>query len=162
MNIKCMASDYVIKEKNSMYYVYNEVYEGSIKMIFIAFLIGLLIPNASDYYVPVCVEIKKKQQDIIVKKNLQIIGSDDYRYFIAKHQYVKWKKIYRIFKSIILVLTLFLNICFVLLFLKSNFNIIIGLCMLGVFFLSLGAVIKLEWNNYRRKQYEMIEIIFEK
>lgn len=61
MSIRCLANDYVVKEKDNIYYVYNEVYEDTLGKIIIASLIGLLIPKASDYYLPICIKIKKRK-----------------------------------------------------------------------------------------------------
>lgn len=36
MSIKCLASDYVVKEKDGICYVYNELYEELLKAIALA------------------------------------------------------------------------------------------------------------------------------
>lgn len=153
-----MASDYVVREKDGMYYVYNEVYEDTLGKIIAASLLGLLLPEASDYYLPICIKMKKTEGNIIVTKNLEVKGSLDFKYFIAKHQYQKWKKANRIIKSIIFMLGLLIDVFFIYLFWKSEFNAAMGLCTVGMLFLTIGAIVKLEWNNRKRMKYEMIDI----
>lgn len=160
MNIKCLANDYVVEEKDDMYYVYNEVYEDALIKIIAASLFGLLIPEASDYYLPLCIQIRKTQGNIIVTEKLEVKGRTDFKYFIARHQYQKWKKAYSIIKSIIFILGLLIDAFLVYLFLKSNFSVGMGLCAGAMLFLMIGAVIKLELNNRKRMKYEMIDIAF--
>lgn len=160
MSIRCLANDYVVKEKDNIYYVYNEVYEDTLGKIIIASLIGLLIPEASDYYLPICIKIKKTQGHIIITKNLEVNGSGDFKYFIAKHQYEKWKKTYCIIKNIIFMIGLLIDVFLIYLFLRFKFNVAIGLCVAGMLFLTIGAIIKLDRSNKKRMKYEMIDILF--
>lgn len=160
MNIKCLANDYVVEEKDDMYYIYNEVYEDTLKKIIVASLFGLLIPEASDYCLPICIEIRKTQSHIIVTEKLEVKGSTDFKYFIARHQYQKWKKTYCIIKSMIFMLGLLIDAFFVYLFLKLRFNLGIGLCAGTMLFLTIAAITKLELNNRKRMKYEMIDIAF--
>lgn len=160
MSIECLANDYIIKEQNDMYYVYNELYEESFKAILTSSLLGMLIPEAEDYYIPIGIEIKKTQEKVIIEKNLDVIGKCDFRYFIARHQYKKWKKTYCIIKNIIFTLSLLLNMFSILLFWNTNFNWLLGLCVVCTLFLTFGAIIKLELHNKKRRKYEMIDITF--
>lgn len=160
MSIKCLAQDYVIKENDDVYYVYNQMYEETLGKIMIALIIGLLIPEASDYYLPICIKIRKTKEDIIVRENLEVIGNTDFEYFVAKHQYKKWNKIFRGTKNIILMLSMLINIFLIYLFWKLKFNLVVGLCMVFMLFISIGAIVKLEWNNKKRMKYEMIDIVF--
>lgn len=155
MNIRCLADDYAVKEKNSIYYVYNVLYEEELKKVLFALLIGLFIPEASDYYIPICIQIKKPQGAILIRENLEVIGSAEIEYFIIKHQYKKWKKAYAIVRSIIYTLCVLLVLGFISLFLKTNYHFVMGICVVAVIFLALGAILKLELNNKKRKKYEV-------
>jgi hypothetical protein len=93
MNIKCLAENYVVRESGDSHFVYNEIYEGSTKFIFLAALLGIFYPDASEYNIPVCIELKNCDGTITIGKKLEVIGNADATCFIAKHQYQKWKKI---------------------------------------------------------------------
>lgn len=160
MGIKCLASDYVVKEKDGIYYVYNEMYEESLKALVIAALFGLLIPEAEDYYVPICIQIKEYEGNITIGKKLEVIGEADYSYFIAKHQYERWEKTYRIVKSVIFIFCFLIDILSVFLFWKTHFQLLMGVCVGVMLFLTIGAIAKLEWNNRKRKKYKVVDITF--
>lgn len=59
-------------------------------------------------------------------KKLEVIGEADYSYFIAKHQYQKWKITYRITKSIIFILSFLINVLSVYLFWRTHFQLLMG------------------------------------
>lgn len=160
LNIKCLASDYIIKETADVYYVYNEIYEDSLIKIIIAALIDLFIPEASDYYLPVCIKISKTKENVVITEKLDIKGRADFKYFIAKHQYQKWKKVYTIVISIIIMLGLAIDASFIYLFLKLEANLLMGACAVIMLIITVGAVVKLELNNRKRMKYEIIDILF--
>ncbi|MCD8125428.1 MAG: hypothetical protein LUE23_10475, partial [Lachnospiraceae bacterium] len=68
MRLKCLASDYTAVERNGVYYVYNELYEENEKKLLASALLGLLIPELSDYYIQICMEIKAADQDVVISK----------------------------------------------------------------------------------------------
>ena len=160
MSIKCLADDYGVKENKRMHYVYNKMYEEPLKSLIIASVFGLLIPDAADYYIPICIEIEKYEGNIIIGKKLEVIGNAEYRYFIAKHQYDKWKKTYKIIKSIIIAVGFLIDGLFLYLFWKMHCQRILEICVIGMFFLTIGAVVKLESNNRKRKKYAVVDITF--
>ena len=43
MNIKCLADDYAVVERNDMFYAYNKLYEGAEKGLLLSSIIGLLV-----------------------------------------------------------------------------------------------------------------------
>lgn len=160
LNIKCLASDYIIKETADVYYVYNEIYEDSLIKIIIAVLIDLFIPEASDYYLPLCIKISKTKGNVVITEKLEVKGRADFKYFIAKHQYQKWKKVYTIVISIIIMLGLAIDASFIYLFLKLEANLLMGACAVIMLIITVGAVVKLELNNRKRMKYEIIDISF--
>lgn len=160
MSIKCLADDYIVKEKDDLFYVYNELYESSQKGLFWASVIGLLLPEASDYYIPICVEIKKTQDEVTIGKKLDVIGTNNFRYFIAKHQYEKWRHTYGIAIKIVFLLCVLINMAMGYLFFKTGSQLAMGICFGCVLLLSLGAVIKLEMSNRKRRKYEIVDIRF--
>lgn len=155
MSVKCLAEDYVVVEKEDKSYVYNSLYESSEKGLFWAAFLELLLPEASDYYIPVCIEIKNNQDNVIVGKKLEVIGTKDFQYFIAKHQYEKWKKTYGFAEKILEILCVLINVLLGYLFWKTGFQLAAGIILICMLLISLGAVLKLEMNNHRRKKYEI-------
>ncbi len=160
MNIKCLASDYIIKETDDIHYVYNKIYEDTLIKIIIAALIDLFIPEASDYYLPVCIKISKTKGNVVITEKLDIKGRVDFKYFIAKHQYQKWKKVYTVVRGIIIMLGLAIDASFVYLLFKLECNLLMGVCAVFMLFITVGAVVKLELNNRKRMKYEIIDISF--
>ena len=161
MSVKCLASDYVVTERNGISYVYNKIYEENEKMILAAAILGLFIPEASDYYIPICIEITDCNSDVVVTKKLQVEGSGNYRYFIASHQYKKWKRVYLVIKSIVYIISIVIDVLFAYLFIKTNFNFLLGICVVCLLFLTCGAILKLEISNRRKRRFEIIDIAFE-
>lgn len=160
MNIKCLASDYIIKETDDIHYVYNKIYEDTLIKIIIAALIDLFIPEASDYYLPVCIKISKTKGNVVITEKLDIKGGTDFKYFIAKHKYQKWKKVYTVVRGIIIMLGLAIDASLVYLFFKLECNLLMGVCAVIMLIITVGAVVKLEVNNRKRMKYEIIDISF--
>lgn len=160
MSVKCLADEYVIVKKNEISYVYNSLYEESEKGLFWTAIIELLLPEASDYYIPICIELRNTQDDVIIGKKLDVVGTNAYQYFIAKHQYEKWKKTYGLAQKIIILLSVLIDVMMGYLFWKTHFHWIIGGCFICVLLLSLGTLIKLEVNNHKRKRYGIKDIKF--
>lgn len=160
MTIKCLADDYIVKEKDKKFYVYNELYEGSLKSLFWASIVGLLLPDASDYYIPICVEIEKTHNEVTVGKKLDVFGTNDFKYFIAKHQYEKWKRTYKIAIQLLVIMCILINFAMGYLLFKSAFKLAMVVCSLCFLLLSLGAVIKLYRSNAKRIKHEIIDINF--
>lgn len=155
MSVKCLADDYVVVEKEDKSYVYNSLYEDTEKGLLLAAFLELLLPEASDYYIPICIEIKNNQDNVIVGKKLEVIGTQDFQYFIAKHQYEKWKRTYGFAEKILEILCVLINVLLGYLFWKMGFQLAIGINFMFVLLISIGAVLKLEMNNHRRKKYEI-------
>lgn len=160
MNIKCLADDYAVVERKDMSYVYNKVYEESQKGLFLSSVIGLLLPEGEDYYIPICIEIKKTQAFITITKKLEVMGTNDFKYFIAKHQYEKWKRTYGIAKNVIIILSILVNVFLGLLYGKTGYNIVMGGCFGIVLLLSIFGITKLEITNRKRKKYGIRDIKF--
>lgn len=160
MNVKCLADNYSIVEKNEKFYAYNKLYEGAGKDLLLSSMIGLLLPESEDYYIPLCIEMKKSKEAIIIGKKLEVIGTNDFEYFIAKHQYGKWKKTYGIAKNIIIILSILINVFLLLLYIKTSYNMAIGVCFGIVLLLSVFGITKLAVKNRNRKKYGIREIEF--
>lgn len=161
MSLKCLASDYVVIERDGIYYAYNKMYEENKKLILASAILGLFIPEASDYFIPICIEIREMNNDVVITKKLDVRGSNNYRYFIASHQYEKWKKVNLIIKNIIYIMSIGIDVLFGYVFIKTKFHFLIGICFVFLLFLTIGAILKLEINNKKRKQFEIMDIAFE-
>lgn len=161
MHIECKASDYVVTKKDGMYYVYNKCYEQDEKLILATALFGLLLPDASDYYLPICIRIRDAKEGVVVTPKLNVIGTEDYDYFISRQQYEKWKRINAVIKYIFFIFSIVIDVLFVYLFLASDFNGLLGICVGALLFLTIGVILKLEITNGKRKRYKMIDMVFE-
>lgn len=98
--------------------------------------------------------------NVVITEKLEIKGRADFKYFIAKHQYQKWKKVYTIVRSIIIMLGLAIDASFIYLFLKLEANLLMSACAVIMLIITVGAVVKLEVNNRKRMKYEIIDISF--
>lgn len=96
----------------------------------------------------------------MITEKLDIKGRADFKYFIAKHQYQKWKKVYTVVIGIIIMLGLTIDASLVYLFFKLECNLLMGVCAVFMLFITVGAVVKLELNNRKRMKYEIIDISF--
>ena len=158
MDIECLASDYVVKEKAGIYYVYNELYEESLISLVIASLFNFFLPEAFNYYIPISIEITQCNGPIVVGKKLEIIGSAKFKYFIAKHQYEKWKIVYRIMQSIIYILCLIIEALFIYWFFKTNYPFVMIVCIFVMNLFIICANLKL--IERKKKKYPAIDIEF--
>lgn len=158
MSIRCLANDYDVKQIGNKSYVYNEVYEGTQNQIIAAALLGIFYPDAADYYVPVCIEISNEQEDITIGKKMEVNGKADYRFFIADHQYRKWKKAYFIVMTILYAISLLLNAFSIALVIKTEFSVPAIVCAVIILGISIGAFLRLRMNNRQRLQYDIEDI----
>lgn len=160
MNIKCLADDYAVVERNDMFYAYNKLYEGAEKGLLLSSIIGLLVPDSDDYYIPLCIGMKKSQKDITIGKKLEVTGTNDFEYFIAKHQYEKWKKTYGFAKNVIIIFSVLFNVLLLFLYNQTGYHITIGVCFGIVLLLSIFGITKLVVRNKNRKKYGIKDIEF--
>ena len=104
---------------------------------------------------PISIEVKVDDNSMItINKNLEVSGSEDYRYFILKSHYEKWRKTYLISYCILVASIVSLSVLFLYGFIDSNPNYLMGFGFSVVALFSILSIVKL-FNQF--KKIKMVE-----
>lgn len=137
LSINCKANNYVYIKEDQKVLFFNSIFEDKTWLILLASLFELLIPDPKSFDIPVAIEVKARENSIITINNkLEVTGAEDYRYFILKSHYRKWKKTCLISNCILITLAIIISLFFLYLFFESNKNYLIG-----ILFLVMGSLI---------------------
>lgn len=120
MNIICNADGYTAEEMGGKYVISNKLYDSkTISLLFTAFL-EMFIPEPSTYKIPRTLLINKTDDDsvIVIDKDLNVKGTDNYEYVLIDSQFKKWKSTYLI--TYICTIMLSLAIFSLLLFIATG------------------------------------------
>lgn len=91
--VNCKVNNYVYVKEGEHIVFFNDIFEDKTYLILLASLIELLCPDTSSFDIPVSIEVKVDENSVInLSENLEVTGSKEYRYFILKSHYEKWKK----------------------------------------------------------------------
>ena len=160
MSIKLLSQEHAVEERDGKYYVYSPLYECPVGVIFMTALADVIYPLSETFLIPLCVEIEKGTEVVTVGEKLEVSGTEQYRYFIAKRQYENWRKTYYVLMKCVCVLILLLNAFCIYLFWDENFDAVMGMVETCVALLSIVTIGKFKRDIKKRMQYEMRDIRF--
>ena len=154
--VNCKVNNYVYVKEGEHIVFFNDIFEDKTYLILLASLIELLCPDTSSFDIPVSIEVKVDENSVInLSENLEVTGSKEYRYFILKSHYEKWKKTSFISNCILITISFITALFFLYLFFKSNKNYIMGIC----FFIVLSIKF---WASKSRLVYILRPPVFKK
>lgn len=161
MGVTCVNEDYKCIKKEKKIIVFNNIYENSTMLLIIASFLEILIPESKNFKLPLAIEIEDSNQEIEVNKNLDVIGTENFNYFIPLNHYYKWSKSYKIAYLIIITIGMLMSSLLGYIFLvKSNFDLLAGMAFLIVFSMSIFIVIRFKKevnliNKYEKKDIKL-------
>ena len=154
IRVNCKADNYVYIKEEQNIILFNCIFQDKTLLILLASLLELLCPDSSSFDIPVSIEVKVDENSIInVSKKLEVTGSKDYRYFILKSHYEKWKKTCFISNCILIIIAVITSLFFLYLFLKSNKNYLMGICFFILASLTIVNIVKLLNQFQKVKRY---------
>lgn len=161
MQIKCKADNYTYIKREGRIVVFNEIYSNKTSMIFLCAILSILLPDIKYYFIPLAIDIDvTEDSNIQIDKNLNVLGTSHYKYFIPKEHYYKWKKTFRLIFGLIIILELLLNLLILYIFLFSaRFNFGAGLAFFCCIFFTFYMGYKYVSRNYFIKKYEIKELM---
>lgn len=157
MNINCLAENYSYKKEGDSIIVYNDYYEKSKGILLVSAIMDILIPDNDSFNVPIAIQVcEEGSKEIIIDEKLNVIGSEQYKYFIPRMHYEKWKSSYAIIYCLLMILQLFVSGILLYIFvIPAKFNILAG-CMFGcVFALFICLGFKLKKQKQLMNKYEL-------
>lgn len=155
--VNCKVNNYVYVKEGEHIVFFNDIFEDKTYLILLASLIELLCPDTSSFDIPVSIEVKVDENSVInLSENLEVTGSKEYRYFILKSHYEKWKKTSFISNCILITISFITALFFLYLFLKSNKNYIMGICFFIVLSITIANIVKL-FNQFKKVKRYVIE-----
>ena len=163
LTVNCKANNYVYVKEGEHIIFFKDIFEDKTYLILLASLLELLCPDPSSFDIPVSIEVKVDENSIInVSKKLEVTGSKDYRYFILKSHYEKWKKTSFISNCILIIIAVIIALFFLYLFFKSNKNYLMGICSFIVASLTIVNIVKLlnQFKKVKRHGLEDRKIIW--
>ena len=115
--VNCKVNNYVYVKEGEHIVFFNDIFEDKTYLILLASLIELLCPDTSSFDIPVSIEVKVDENSVInLSENLEVTGSKEYRYFILKSHYEKWKKTSFISSCILITISFITALFFLYLF----------------------------------------------
>ena len=152
--VNCKANDYVyVKEEQNLLF-FKDIYESNTWLLLLTSFLELLLPGPTTFDIPVSIEVKVNENSMItISKNIEVNGSEGYRYFILKSHYEKWKKTYLISYCCLIVMFITLFGIFLYAFINSNLNYLMGIAFLAVTSFNILLIVKL-FNQFKKvKRY---------
>lgn len=154
MNIKCEAENYNYKIINDKVVFYNEFYNNGLLKLFLGAFADLCLPNKHSFDLPIGIEAKYSD-NITLNKNLKIIGSDDYTYFVPVEHYKKWKKTYAVVYWCIIALELLISAILAYIFIgPANYNWIVVIPLIVVLSMCVWLIRKFCKQLKKAKRYQ--------
>lgn len=152
--VNCKANDYVYVKEGQNLLFFKDIYESNTWLLLLTSFLELLLPGPTTFDIPVSIEVKANENSIItISKNMEVIGSENYRYFILKSHYEKWKKTYLISYCCLIVIFAILFGIFLYGFINSNLNYLMGIVFLVIASFNILLIAKL-FNQFKKvKRY---------
>lgn len=157
MKIECLAENYTCFKKENQIFVINNIYQSSLLYIFISAIIEVMLPDINNFNVPLGIEINDNTSEIKIDKNLNVIGTTKFRYFIPKDHYLKWKKTYKVSYWLIILFGIIASMLLLYIYLiPSELNVLAGLAFFVVFTMLTFTGYKYRKQTKIIKQYQII------
>ncbi|VYU29896.1 hypothetical protein [Clostridium tertium] len=155
--VNCKADDYVYIKEDQHLIFFKDIYESNSWLLLLISFLELSFPGPTTFDVPISIEVKVDDNSMItINKNLEVSGSEDYRYFILKSHYEKWRKTYLISYCILVASIVSLSVLFLYGFIDSNLNYLMGVGFSVVALFSILSIVKL-FNQFKKIKLYGIE-----